>query len=187
MSTTIIRKHRQPDSQGTERPYIEFLCDQCGKSHSRPRKEMREEKNFCSPKCYYDSLGHGSIKLICSNPECGKSFDKKRSHLNGSKSGLYFCCRVCKDIGQRLESGLTQIHPDHYGTDKKVDHRAIAFTIYPPCCNRCGWKEYKPVLDTHHKDGNHNNNHPDNLEILCPTCHQKEHYLSKTGRWRFAL
>jgi len=28
---------------------------------------------------------------------------------------------------------------------------------------------------THHRDGNHKNNNPDNLIYLCVSCHRKEH------------
>ena len=43
-------------------------------------------------------------------------------------------------------------------------------------CNHCGIKEWqdKPlVLELEHKDGNSSNNHPDNLECLCPNCHSQ--------------
>lgn len=37
-------------------------------------------------------------------------------------------------------------------------------TILAPC-----------QLDVHHKDGNHSNNDPSNLETLCANCHRLEH------------
>lgn len=42
----------------------------------------------------------------------------------------------------------------------------------PKVCNGCGsWDN----LQVHHKDGNHENNSPDNLEWLCVNCHSKKH------------
>ena len=43
-----------------------------------------------------------------------------------------------------------------------------------PCfvCERCGWLGY---CDTHHRDGNHENNLPENIESLCPNCHRTHH------------
>lgn len=39
-------------------------------------------------------------------------------------------------------------------------------------CNRCS----KPdARDVHHKDGNHLNNSPENLERICRGCHNREH------------
>lgn len=45
-------------------------------------------------------------------------------------------------------------------------------------CQDCG-KEHKR-LELHHKDGDHGNNEPENLIVLCPSCHKKEEY--KIGR-----
>ena|ERR1700674_4202744 len=43
-------------------------------------------------------------------------------------------------------------------------------------CSKCSWSEVnltskKIPLTLEHKDGNHLNNKPNNLEILCPNCH----------------
>lgn len=41
-------------------------------------------------------------------------------------------------------------------------------------CERCGLSEWlgNPIpLQLHHKDGVHNNNRLENLELLCPNCH----------------
>ncbi len=48
-------------------------------------------------------------------------------------------------------------------------------------CNKCGlgeWLGDKITLELEHKDGNHFNNHRDNLEMLCPNCH------ATTETWR---
>ena len=39
-------------------------------------------------------------------------------------------------------------------------------------CNRCGTTE---ALLIHHRDGVHTNNTPDNLEVLCSSCHTSHH------------
>ena len=43
-------------------------------------------------------------------------------------------------------------------------------------CSRCGWGEInittgKIPLEINHVDGDHNNNRPNNLELICPNCH----------------
>jgi DNA-directed RNA polymerase subunit L len=43
-------------------------------------------------------------------------------------------------------------------------------------CEKCGWSEIHPItgntpIQLHHKDGNHENNVQENLELLCPNCH----------------
>jgi hypothetical protein len=42
-------------------------------------------------------------------------------------------------------------------------------------CEWCGRVTLKSALDIHHKDGNHNNNDPSNILILCATCHRETH------------
>jgi hypothetical protein len=43
-------------------------------------------------------------------------------------------------------------------------------------CERCGYKTKDPKnkrdLDGHHKDEDHSNNDPANIETLCPPCHR---------------
>ena len=58
----------------------------------------------------------------------------------------------------------------------------IAFEHYPYKCNRC---ESTKNLCVHHKDKNRHNNVVENLEIVCKSCHQKEH-LIRDEKGRFA-
>ena len=45
-------------------------------------------------------------------------------------------------------------------------------------CHNTLWLGQPINLEIHHKDGNHNNNLLDNLQLLCPNCH------SYTDNWR---
>ena len=47
-------------------------------------------------------------------------------------------------------------------------------------CEWCGIITVESALDMHHKDGNHNNNHPSNILILCATCHRETHDKQRT-------
>ena len=43
-------------------------------------------------------------------------------------------------------------------------------------CEECGineWNGKMLVLELDHKNGNHNDNHLENLQILCPNCHSQ--------------
>jgi len=42
-------------------------------------------------------------------------------------------------------------------------------------CERCWFKGDPCQLDVHHKDHNHKNDDPSNLETLCANCHRLEH------------
>lgn len=54
-------------------------------------------------------------------------------------------------------------------------------------CERCGFiPEHVCQLDGHHKDGNHKNNDPNNVETLCANCHRYVTWLQKLRRHHVA-
>lgn len=46
------------------------------------------------------------------------------------------------------------------------------------CCERCGARR-DVELPRHHKDIDRSNNDPHNIEVLCVSCHNKEHMVEK--------
>ncbi|MFA6404589.1 MAG: HNH endonuclease [Candidatus Paceibacterota bacterium] len=46
-------------------------------------------------------------------------------------------------------------------------------------CERCNYDIYE-ILQTHHKNRDKNDNRLENLELICPNCHAKEHFLEKS-------
>jgi 5-methylcytosine-specific restriction endonuclease McrA len=58
--------------------------------------------------------------------------------------------------------------------------RARALALFPPVCARCG-RDFEGRalhdLTVHHRDHNHEHNPPDgsNWELLCVSCHEREH------------
>ena len=100
---------------------------------------------------------------------CGAQLERKRFVGGVLESLLNFCRRkycnrrcmaLAFDARQSPEIGWSTAH---YHARK----------ICPPGpCSRCG----KPkARDAHHKDGNHLNNTPENLERICRSCHNQEH------------
>jgi hypothetical protein len=107
--------------------------------------------------------------VICA--ECGNKFEVKSNRFKKSKSGLFFCCRECKD--NVLNFSLA-----------KVTYSKRAFKHKVNKCEDCG-EERRYLLIVHHKDGNNKNNNLKNLEIVCNNCHTKRHLYFKNGRWRY--
>ena len=139
----------------------------------RGPKEVR-----CScPKCSEEKI-NDKFSTIRTDLKCayfGNKFIRLTSKLNKSKSGIYFCCREHKDLAQRIEFGLKEIQPDHYGntTDNIYNYRRNAYRNYPHKCAVCGWDEDEDILEVHHIDENREHNELFNLIILCPICHRK--------------
>lgn len=160
-------------------------CLECKETFEVSVKEVnRGNGKFCSLKCsaVFNGRKRAATKksnVTCAN--CSKEFYKSASKLKKSKSGLFFCSRACKDSAQRLD-GLKELHLPHYGNGKS-SYRIIAFRLLPNKCSTCGYDKHPEVLQVHHKDRNRENNSIENLEILCPTCHEVEHFLSGDGRF----
>jgi 5-methylcytosine-specific restriction endonuclease McrA len=45
-----------------------------------------------------------------------------------------------------------------------------------PCCSICGYNKYPEILEIHHNNFNPRDNIPENLLVICPTCHKEIHY-----------
>lgn len=129
------------------------------------------------PKCKKEKnnlrLQNTRVEVTCAF--CGKSFLKKKSRVDNSRTSMHFCCREHKDLAQRIDSGnkFELIRPAHYNNETCMDYRKTAFEAYEHKCASCGWDEDERILEVHHIDSNRSNCKLDNLVILCPTCHRK--------------
>jgi len=161
-------------------------CLNCEQEFQARLSEIRRGNGkFCSTSCSskYAAKQRPPKEPNCECALCGKKFYKKPYSLTKSKSGLFFCCRAHKDAAQRI-GGIEEIMPPHYGAgvygDSKA-YRKIAFAHYSHKCCHCGYNEHPEILQVHHKDRDHKNNDISNLEVLCPTCHTWQHYLTQSG------
>ena len=68
---------------------------------------------------------------------------------------------------------------EYFGTDKpitsyKLKIKLLKEGIKKYRCEKCGnsfWLNKPIPLELHHKNGNHNDNSFENLQVLCPNCH----------------
>ncbi len=159
------------DKTGKRRKGISVKCKACSKKFIT-RKD--QPAKYCCKSCANNA---GRITLKCAN--CKKRFNREKSKLMSSKSGLYFCKRQCKDQAQKL-GGIKQIMPDHYGTSQ-TSYRKL-FTEEELFCHRCGYKEFTCGVDIHHIDEDKTNNDRKNLIPLCKCCHSALH----AGLWQLS-
>lgn len=152
-------------------------CLNCDKETWVENKEIaRGYGKFCSIKCSgaYNGAQRPKPKNNVKCALCNIDFYMNSSRKGSSKSGLFFCCRAHKDIGQRLSSGITEIMLPHYGSGSK-NYRDIAFRTKEKKCERCGYDANEAAIIVHHIDRNRANADISNLEVLCCNCHAIEH------------
>ncbi len=156
----------------------EIKCKYCEIVFDVETRELkRGNGKYCSRSCCGKAKkGHRTKTPNVTCAFCGTAFYKNASKRKNSKSNLYFCCRNHKDKAQRI-GGLSEIQPGHYNTGTSR-YRQIAFRNHEHKCNKCSY-DFKPVLIVHHMNRNRCDNRPENLEILCPTCHAETHYRAK--------
>lgn len=100
---------------------------------------------------------------------CGKKLERKR-YPSGDLECLSvfsrrkFCNQHC------MAQAFDQRHSQKVGWS--TAHYHARKMILAGSCSHCG----KPnARDVHHKDGNHLNNSPENLERICRSCHNRVH------------
>lgn len=179
-----MREFVKADSQGKRRTYLEIECTGCGTSFHRLKKDVNRSRrngvlyDYCSVKCRSISTGKYTT-VVCAF--CGKETEKAVSKLANSKHGIYFCNRECKDKGQRVENGITEIHPPHYH-DGANYYSKLARNTHGNRCADCG-NSFEPFLSVHHIDGNRENFSLDNLEVLCYNHHILRHLRLTEQGW----
>ena len=63
-------------------------------------------------------------------------------------------------------------------------YRHTALSVKNQKCERCGYDKHPEILVVHHRDRNRKNGTKENLELLCPNCHEEEHLLNNDGRFK---
>lgn len=154
-------------SDGKKRQAVSNECKQCNKEFFY-RKRKDRKQYFCSDKCKYL---FSRIEVSCAL--CGNKFLKRKSRLDKSRHGIFFCSRKCKDFGQRLDGGIEEIRPSHYGNGQYNYQNFINDNTYPKCIDCKEDRRY--LLCVHHIDSNRTNNTKNNLEVVCYNCHVRRH------------
>jgi hypothetical protein len=105
----------------------------------------------------------------CICKTCGKPFYTKPALIRLRNGGQH-CSRACRFANpDSMVRG--ERHPAWKGdaapANTKRERAQRRFPLGP--CERCG----KPATDRHHKDADTGNNSPENVQILCRTCHME--------------
>lgn len=116
---------------------------------------------YCGSTCYGKSCQKEIACIICGTRMLSGANKKtcSRACANKNRSGIHYTGRRLKDKAHSI----------------RVIKKRI-MQLRGEQCERCDFA-IRQVLVIHHQDRNHFNNSVENLELLCPNCHAKEHYL----------
>lgn len=127
----------------------------------RQLKRLVEEQNL-STKHFNPNIKkkkYERVTKVC--PVCKSSFTTKKHPI---KEGVT-CSKSCAATWFRTGSN----HPNWKGTQS---YREYCFSLRGHKCAVC---DEQLILDVHHMDENHGNNHISNLVPMCPTHHRYMH------------
>lgn len=174
-------------------------CKQCGKTFlALPSSKVL----FCSIGCFNRSPYRGTNKkapMLRNCQRCGRQFKRYAGHLAQKFCSLQCVkspplearlCEYCgiefipKKVGIRFCTKACGSKSRWQGKDTRVRQtRKTQLLQSSPKCSRCGYFKVSGILQLHHKDRNQDNNSFGNLELLCPNCHEEEHFENKDGRY----
>jgi len=104
--------------------------------------------------------------MTCAN--CGLSRPKRKSSYNK------YCSISCQHQLQTKERAAKWL--DGYNNFDNRAIRSILKLLRGDQCEVCKiteWNGDKIVFEVEHKDGNSDNNSPDNVCLICPNCHSQ--------------
>lgn len=125
-----------------------------------------------------------SSKQKCCSIKCA-ALSRRKPTVN--KQRICLTCKTAFKVNKPKQKFCSKKCSAQYRaskTIKKIKPNDVRPRNTMLACERCGFDKYKKILERHHKDRNRNNNNYNNIEILCPNCHDIEHYLKHDGRFR---
>lgn len=110
-----------------------------------------------------------------------EDFQDKRKMPNVRKHPNEFLCQGCRSTFSNKQSRPVNKYCciNCYQATRNIHYRR---KIIKKQCLICGFTpEHLCQLDIDHIDGNHKNNNPDNLQVLCANCHRLKSYKEKVN------
>ena len=156
---------------------IKYKCKHC-----KANFEGYINRKFCNRTCA--NLGRDSRKLGIYRPcgHCKKEMYVARWEHNKKK----YCSRYCKSNNpeaiERAIKTIKQVDTKGKNNGRYIDgrwiYRKAIFSIREHLCEICG-EDDENKLVIHHKDCDRRNNNERNLIIVCYSCHNLIHKISR--------
>lgn len=100
------------------------ICTTCDRQFAIRLSE--KGNNYCSIECKAKKKYNQSM-FNCS--WCKKELYRKKSHIEKCKSKFFFCSNDCKNKANKLEGGIKEIWPKHFGKANK-ENKALKYKEY---------------------------------------------------------
>lgn len=165
----------------------EFTVKSCGKRHARCGE--------CQPELMAKIAKKQSSwsKKMWENPEHRDNIRRLREITIQSRPS-----EVTNEIYERVSA--TKLQRTLKDMEKWLKGDAVPLTLSPDKrsillmrsewkCSKCEWAEPHeisgyPPLEIDHIDGDHDNNHISNLQVLCPNCHALTKTYKNFKNWK---
>ena len=173
---------------GRTREAVEAVCEHChGKFLRRADAYgQRRVQLYCCTDCSR-AARRSRVSVECAM--CGDPLEVTKARFANSKSGMFFCCKSCKDAAARLDGGLNEVWPAHYGNGLSgcsIRNRSGVSDRVDAGCVECGEKRGY-MITVHHIDGDRfHNEDASNFEVLCWNHHITRHLRLINGEWKFS-
>jgi hypothetical protein len=177
---------------------LSSTCLNCGIDFSVALKcSTRPAPKYCSKKCFSQS-GLSAARLKANATRRSQKGLPASSSLACGRRERTMPCLQCGSIidavpsDHRIFCGVRCYAESLRGKDPNSLNplrgglpwqRRVVRNWYKNTCCRCGYNLVPEILQVHHKDHNPRNSVVENLELLCPNCHETEHFITKTGRF----
>ena len=112
---------------------------------------------------------------------CGKEFELLKTQNTSRKT----CSPTChSELMRKLKLG--ENNAAWKGGHSEAHYMRVRKETKEQKCEMCCGKRPFVRLDTHHIDHNKQNNTPENIRVLCVSCHAKWHYQNGDAKIRGA-
>lgn len=141
------------------------ICGSCGVRACERMGQGRGWRSLCS-RCRKRQLAENRRNA----PLCTQCQSAPCSMLT-SRAGYADRCHACLHPAPRIPREWTSSS----SKSKHRKHRLVFLRAFgpPAACSRCGFVPEHPCqIDIDHVNGDHSNNHPNNLQPLCANCHR---------------
>lgn len=170
----IVFKDRSPHLTGNKfcnrEHWRQYIKENGTWNKGKDWKEMYDKSTYDKLKARITTTGKDHLRYGIRRPDMTlKNLIDNPMHSKEKRQ------QIEKDLSEDYEETIKKLMKN-MTHDKRIAYQRIARETYGKSCTICGATKDEIQIDTHHKDGNHENNKIENLQVICASCHKKLHW-----------